>query len=141
MYTITKDFHFSASHRLSGLPNGHKCANIHGHNYVVRVVLEGDAVDERGFVVDYGDLAPIKEFIDVNLDHAHLCEDVPEAVLMYEFMFDKFGIDQRNHVIGAQTSAENIARYLWERFSPMFPALREVHVSETPKTWAVYRGR
>jgi len=55
--TITKDFAFSASHRLDGLPEGHQCARYHGHNYLVRVEIEG-TVDKVGFVVDYGALKP-----------------------------------------------------------------------------------
>lgn len=38
MYVISKEFHFSASHRLASLPPGHQCARMHGHNY--QVVLE-----------------------------------------------------------------------------------------------------
>ncbi len=34
MFTITKEFHFSASHQLSHLPEDHQCARLHGHNYV-----------------------------------------------------------------------------------------------------------
>ena len=40
MYTITKRFAFSASHIIGGLPNGHPCARLHGHNYEVEVVLQ-----------------------------------------------------------------------------------------------------
>ena len=39
MYRITKEFHFSASHQLSHLPDDHQCARLHGHNYIVVVEL------------------------------------------------------------------------------------------------------
>lgn len=35
MFRITKEYHFSASHRLAHLPDDHQCARLHGHNYVV----------------------------------------------------------------------------------------------------------
>jgi 6-pyruvoyl-tetrahydropterin synthase len=38
-YTISKEFAFSAAHHLNGLPPSHPCSRVHGHNYVVRVVL------------------------------------------------------------------------------------------------------
>jgi 6-pyruvoyltetrahydropterin/6-carboxytetrahydropterin synthase len=37
-----------------------------------------------------------------------------------------------------QPSAENLARFLYERFKSQFPYLHAVEVSETPKTWAAY---
>lgn len=38
-YEITKEFHFSASHQLDYLPEGHQCKRLHGHNYIVKVTL------------------------------------------------------------------------------------------------------
>lgn len=115
MYQISKEFHFSAAHRLDGLPSDHQCARQHGHNYIVNVVLMSAVLDERGFVVDYGDLAPLKEYIDGTLDHRDL-----------------------NDVLGFQTTAENIARHLFEWCLERWPETSAVSVSETPKTWATY---
>ena len=38
-FAISKEFHFSASHRLEGLHDGHPCGRMHGHNYVVEIEL------------------------------------------------------------------------------------------------------
>lgn len=117
MYTIQKEFAFSAAHHLEGLPPEHQCSRPHGHNYVVIVVLEAEALDDTGFVQDYGELSPVKQLIDSALDHQDL-----------------------NVVLAPmQTSAENIARWLYDHFKPQFPMLAAVKVSETPKTWAEYR--
>lgn len=115
MYTITKRFDFSASHQLSGLPDGHQCARIHGHNYIVEVELQAEVLDDTGFVVDYGELKPLKEYIDGTLDHRHL-----------------------NDVLSFQTSAENMARHLYQWSKAIWPHVSAVRVSETPKTWAEY---
>lgn len=73
MLTITKEFHFSASHVLEGLSSWRPCARMHGHNYVV--ILELSAPKERlvppGFVHDYRDLDKFKQWIDKTLDHRH----------------------------------------------------------------------
>ncbi len=116
MYTIIKQFSFSASHVLENLPEGHPCARLHGHNYVVELVLEGLELDESGFVRDYRDLAPFKTFIDEKLDHRHL-----------------------NDIMDGPTSAENLARFLYEFAHGLWPEVTAVRVSETPKTWAEYR--
>lgn len=122
-YRITKDFEFCAAHRLTGLPEGHKCARLHGHNYVVRVEIKLADVDGVGFVVDYGELAAFKNWLDDWLDHRHLNE-----------------VDVLREV---NPTAENLARVLHDvvwRVCPV-PAGAQVvvSVSETPKTWAVYQ--
>ena len=68
MYTITKEFHFSASHQLHGLPEDHQCARLHGHNYVVVIELRAEALNGHGFVRVYLDLAEFKRYIDDTLD-------------------------------------------------------------------------
>ena len=42
MNTISKEFHFSASHQLFGLKEGHPCGRLHGHNYIVKIFLSGE---------------------------------------------------------------------------------------------------
>jgi 6-pyruvoyltetrahydropterin/6-carboxytetrahydropterin synthase len=116
VFIITKDFHFSASHVLHGLREGHPCGRLHGHNYVVRVELSAEETNAVGFVQDYGELSPVRDFIDGELDHRHL-----------------------NDVFDFQPSAENMAYHIFHRFADQFPTLRGVSVSETPKTWATYR--
>ena len=115
MYRIQKQFHFSAAHALTLLPETHPCHRLHGHNYIVEVVLESEALDQYGFVVDYNALDPVRQYIDAELDHRNL-----------------------NEVMTVASTAENIARMLYEKFKPEFPQLCMVRVSETPKTWAEY---
>lgn len=118
MYRITKQFSFSASHRLDHLPQDHPCSRLHGHNYVVEVVLESQNLNSDGFVRDYGELDTFKRFIDERLDHRHLEEELPEGMV---------------------SSAENIARFLYDFAAERWPEISAVRVSETPKTWAEYR--
>ena len=117
MYTISKDFHFSASHQLLRMPEGHPCARLHGHNYVVRLELASAELDEYGFVVDYTALKPFKQYIDEYRDHLHLNEV----------------LDSDGH------TAELLARHLYEWASQRWSQVSAVAVSETPKTWARYQ--
>lgn len=76
MLTITKEFHFSASHVLDTLPGWHPCARMHGHNYVVVLELSAprESLTATGFVRDYRDLDAFKKWMDDSLDHRHLNE-------------------------------------------------------------------
>jgi 6-pyruvoyltetrahydropterin/6-carboxytetrahydropterin synthase len=117
MFEIKKAFAFSASHQLRDLPHTHQCARMHGHNYIVEVVLRSNELSNVGFVQDYGDLAPIKEWLDNRFDHRHLNENLdfnPTSELFAKFIYDKW-----------------IERY---------PLLYAVRISETPTSWAEYRA-
>jgi len=116
VYTISKQFHFSASHQLQGLPPGHQCGRLHGHNYQVEVVLQEERLNQHSFVVDYGELFPLKEYIDTRFDHRHL-----------------------NEVCDFQTTAENLAKHLFDFCKKQWAETVAVKVSETPRTWATYR--
>ncbi|GAA2043804.1 6-carboxytetrahydropterin synthase [Streptomyces carpaticus] len=120
MFMISKEFHFSASHVLDRLPSWHQCARMHGHNYVVVLELSARAEDltEAGFVRDYRDLDPFKKWLDDTLDHRHLNEALGETI---------------------SPSAENLAKWIFDAWVERIPELAAVRVSETPKTWAVYR--
>lgn len=120
MFTICKQFAFSASHILHHLPDGHPCGRLHGHNYTVEIVLKAHGLDAAGFVLDYGELRPCQDWLDRHFDHRHL-----------------------NDVLGPdmQPSAENLAMLLYSVFIGLLPAavrLARVRVAETPKTWAEY---
>jgi 6-pyruvoyltetrahydropterin/6-carboxytetrahydropterin synthase len=118
MYRISKQFEFSAAHHLPYLPAEHPCSRPHGHNYVVEIVLEADEIGAEGFVEDYRALGDVKAFLDSEWDHRDL------------------------NVVGAapyRTTAEMLAWFLYDRFHEAHPALAEVRVSETTKTWASYR--
>lgn len=124
MYTITKDFTFSASHVLEGLPEGHQCGRLHGHNYLVTVELSGRELDAAGFVLDFGALAPVKRWIDDTLDHRHLNDVLPGEL--------------------GNPTAEHMARHLAEEVVPGLVDLPggvavAVGVRETDKCWAWWR--
>ncbi len=56
---------FSASHFI---PGHGKCSRLHGHDYGVRVVLEGD-VGEGGMLYDFVDLKGVLRAIVEEMDH------------------------------------------------------------------------
>src|SRR5664279_5008843 len=110
-YSITKDFHLSYSHQLTGLPSTHPCTRLHGHNGIVRILLGSDRLI-NGFVLDYGDLAPLSSYINATLDHRHLNEVFPNP------------------------TAEVIAQHLYMWSLRQCWPVEALGFSETPKTWA-----
>lgn len=117
MYKISKQFAFSASHILEGLPQEHPCSRLHGHNYVIIVHLKSEQLNEVGFVKDYRELDAVKQYIDEKLDHRHL-----------------------NDIFPFNPTAENMAKFLYDTFKKDISELYAVEVSETPKTTAIYEA-
>jgi 6-pyruvoyltetrahydropterin/6-carboxytetrahydropterin synthase len=59
---IYKQVHFDASHRL--LHYEGKCANLHGHRWLVEVWLEGSVDGASGILVDYNEIKAIVDRLD-----------------------------------------------------------------------------
>ncbi len=49
--------------------DGH-CSLIHGHNWSFELTFACHELDDNGFVVDFGNLRFIRDWIEGNLDHA-----------------------------------------------------------------------
>jgi len=96
-----------------------KCANLHGHNYVLDVVV-GGKIDANGYVWDLKQLSDVicRQIVQ-DVDHHNLNTDVP-------------------WLQGCIPTAENLALAFWERLRLELPdgLLRSVRVSETDKNWA-----
>lgn len=72
---IGRTYRFESAHHLPHLPDGHKCKNLHGHNYRVEIVVTG-ALDARGFVKDFAEIdAEVMPLVKL-VDHK-LLNDVP----------------------------------------------------------------
>jgi len=115
---IYKEFHFEAAHRLPNVPEGHKCARLHGHSFQVRIVISGDAPEPAGWVMDFADVkASFKPLHDM-LDHHYL-----------------------NDIAGLENpTSENIARWIWQRLKPSLSLLSAVEIRETCTSGCIYRG-
>ncbi|MEU7850421.1 6-carboxytetrahydropterin synthase QueD [Micromonospora parva] len=114
---IFREFTFEAAHRLPHVPEGHKCARLHGHSYRVEVHVRGEVGASSGWVMDFGDIkAAFRPLLD-QLDHYYLNE-VPGL---------------------ANPTSEVLAQWIWARLVDQLP-LSAIMVRETCTSGAVYRG-
>lgn len=115
---IFKSFTFEAAHRLPHVPDGHKCARLHGHSFRVEIRVAGPVDPHAGWVMDFADLKAAFAPLHEQLDHRYL-----------------------NEIEGLENpTSENVARWIWERLRPRLPALAQVTVHETCTSGCVYRG-
>jgi 6-pyruvoyltetrahydropterin/6-carboxytetrahydropterin synthase len=114
---IFREFTFEAAHRLTHVPDGHKCARLHGHSYRVEIHVDGPVGKASGWVMDFQEIkdafAPLHDL----LDHRYL-----------------------NEVAGlGNPTSENLARWIWVRLAGVLP-LSQVTIRETCTSGCVYRG-
>jgi 6-pyruvoyltetrahydropterin/6-carboxytetrahydropterin synthase len=119
---------FNAAHQLCdpGLSDAEnqrifgKCANLHGHNYLLEVVVAGQVDQATGYVFDLKQLSDvISRRVIQDVDHRNLNTDVP-------------------WLEGRIPTAENLAVAFCERIRSELPEgmLRSVRLWETDKNWA-----
>ena len=114
---VFREFTFEAAHRLPHVPEGHKCARLHGHSFRIEVRVHGEVDPATGMVIDFAEIkaafAPLQE----QLDHHYL-----------------------NEVDGLDNpTSENLARWIWDRLVDRLPLSRIV-VRETCTSGCSYSG-
>jgi 6-pyruvoyltetrahydropterin/6-carboxytetrahydropterin synthase len=115
---IFKSFTFEAAHRLPNVPEGHKCARLHGHSFRVEVHVSGNVGAETGWVMDFADIKAAFDPIRDRLDHRFL-----------------------NEIAGLENpTSEMLAKWIWRELKPALPFLSKLVVHETCTAGCVYRG-
>ena len=114
---LVHEFRFEAAHRLPRVPEGHKCARLHGHSYRVEVAVAGPVDEATGWFIDFQKLYDSWKPLHDQLDHNYL-----------------------NEVPGLENpTSEVLARWIWERLRPTLP-LSRVTVCETCESRCEYEG-
>ena len=115
---IWKEFGVEAAHRLPHVPEGHKCARLHGHSFRIAVHVQGPLDPRLGWVTDFATIAEAWRPLHEQLDHRFL-----------------------NEVPGLENpTSEHLARWVWERLSRTLPGLCRVVVHETCTSGCSYAG-
>lgn len=119
---------------------GH-CRFIHGHSWSIRVTFACTTLDEHGFVIDFGNLGYLRDWIDQHLDHAiMLSHDDAQAKALVESapeLFKVFWIEN--------ASCEGLSQAVYEAFNAMVQQheagrvhITEIQVWEDPRNATRY---
>jgi len=110
---------FDSAHFLPNVPPGHKCRNLHGHTYRIRIEVDGPIDKHMGWVVDYA--------------------DVKKAWARTKFLVDHRNL---NEIEGLENSTcELLAAWIWHRLKPSIAWLSKIELRETERCGVVYDGR
>jgi 6-pyruvoyltetrahydropterin/6-carboxytetrahydropterin synthase len=115
---IFKEFNFESAHRLPNVPEGHKCARLHGHSFRVVLHVDGPIGATTGWVMDFADITRAFQPLLERLDHNYL-----------------------NEIEGLENpTSERLAVWVWDHLIGSLPGLSQVMVFETPSAGCAYRG-
>ena len=79
MFEVAVEHTFAAGHALRHYKG--KCENVHGHNYRVRVVVQGEKLDSIGMLADFVALKKHLREVCEPMDHVFLNDLPPFDVL------------------------------------------------------------
>lgn len=134
MFRVSQEIEFSYGHRLLNYQG--KCSHLHGHNGKLLVTLEAPGVDDRGMVVDFGQIKRIiGRWIDEHLDHRMILHQDDPAVPLLRALREPLVLLDRN------PTAENIARLIADFAIGCGLPVVELRLWETPRCSAAYWPR
>jgi 6-pyruvoyltetrahydropterin/6-carboxytetrahydropterin synthase len=121
MYTVSVETRFTASHQLTAADGSKE--PLHRHSWAATADVSRASLNDRGLVMDFHRLKEMVDNIVADFDNSCL-EDL-----------DYF---QKNN-----SSAENVAKYIYERLAPKLPTdlnLDSITVVEQPNCSAKFTG-
>lgn len=107
VYYVIKRLEIAGSHSLQ-LSYPSKCANLHGHNWIVTIFCRAHELNSDGMVIDF---KHVKDLIHGYLDHGNF-----------------------NTLLPFNPTAENIARWVVDRIPQCYKAM----VQESEGNTAIY---
>ena len=137
MYLLRTSASFDSAHFLQGY--GGKCANLHGHHWIIEAEFSGEYLQEdgecRGMLVDFSQIKKVVRSLADDFDHALIYQKnslkpSTESALLSE----NFQLIQ----VEFRPTAENFARYFYEELSKKGLPIHRVTVYETPDNCATY---
>lgn len=139
MYKLKTESSFDAAHFLTDYHG--KCENLHGHRWCVVAYLAQQELCKEGthkdMVLDFGEFKSALRKLTEELDHSFIVE---EGSLMQETLacLEKEGFVLT--IMPFRTTAENLARYFYNRLAELGLPVSEIEVYETPNNCAIYCG-
>jgi 6-pyruvoyltetrahydropterin/6-carboxytetrahydropterin synthase len=119
--------------------DGH-CRVVHGHNWEITLEFHASELDANGFVVDFGKLKRIKDWIELHLDHKLVLSYQDPDIGVFTKHPELFDI-----TVVEACSCEGLAQVLFEAFQPIVMEasnnrawIHSVEVREDSKNAAKY---
>ena len=143
---------YKSSKRFGPITTGHRqwrdkghCSYVHGYGRYVRLTFEATELDERGWVMDFGDLRGVKKWIVDEWDHRTLIAADDPVIPELKILEEVGGINLNILPEGYLPGIEESCRYLYDKLNPVIQRktnnrveITRVEIWETEKNQAEY---
>ena len=137
MYKLTTENSFDGAHFLAEYDG--KCRNIHGHRWRVLVEIQCENLrqdrQQREMCVDFANLKEDLKVETEKLDHAFIIEKDSLKQKTFEALMDE---NFEMVVVDFRPTAENFAKYFYDKMKAKGYNVSEVKIYETPNNCASY---
>ncbi len=137
MYKLKTSASFDSAHFLAGYEG--KCANIHGHHWVIEAEFSGASLQEdgthRGMLIDFGDIKHEVRALAQEFDHALIYEEGSLRPATVAALNEE---NFRLIPVPFRPTAENFSAHFFGIFREKGLPVASVSVYETPKNCATY---
>ena len=143
---------FQSSKRIGPITTGHRqhkdnghCSFVHGYGRYVEFTFACNARDERGWVMDFGNLKSVRKWLEREWDHrllvAHDDPQIPLLEVLNDHGVAYLKIMPKEYGPGIEDSC----RYVYDCINPMITEktnnrvwIEKVRVYEHENNWAEY---
>lgn len=138
MYYLTAKADFDSAHFLLGHKG--KCSNLHGHRWTIVAKIAGESLIETGeatgMILDFADFKKILRRLADDLDHKLIVEqDSLKPATLTALASEDFAIV----TVDFRPTAENFAKYFYDKLKEHHLPIYEVSLYETPDNCAIYK--
>lgn len=134
MFTVRKKMKFEMAHRLTSAYSECCVGTIHGHSYILELFFQRKTLNNDGMVIDFGEVKNVVQPIIDRWDHSFVLHN-EDPIITSDFKKSQQKLIQW----GVNPTAENMAKFFFERVKESFPELCKVRVHETDTGYAEYK--
>lgn len=115
------------------------CNLIHGYALGFEITFESETLDDRNWVIDFGDLGVLKQYLKDTFDHTTVIAEDDPMIQDFIYLKDKELIDLRiMSNVGCEAFAQEVYEFCRERYESQRVSVKSVRVFEHGANSAVF---
>ncbi len=115
------------------------CNLIHGYALGFEITFESETLDDRNWVIDFGDLGVLKQYLKDTFDHTTVIAEDDPMIQDFIYLKDKDLIDLRiMSNVGCEAFAQEVYEFCRERYECERVKVKSVRVFEHGANSAVF---
>ena len=143
---------FTSSKKIGPISTGHRqwkdnghCSFVHGYGRYVELTFACEERDEKGWVMDFGDLRDVKKLIEEEWDHRLLIAEDDPLLEDFKQLHEKGGVNLNIMPKEYGPGIEDSCKYIYDKVAPIISLktqdrvwIENIRIYEHDNNWAEY---